>query len=207
MAKKIAIALAVGLVVALAVMVWQQHLRVQEAREEAARLGALLELAEAATEVARLEAEARAEEAEAATEALARARAEWEVQAEALQAESVALADEIATLVPAEVVGTEVAAAVQAAVDRLQANHAAEVQGLRNLLQLSDETIETIRIEAEARAAEAFALRAQVAVLEQERDAWQAAAQPDFLARLKSNAGLLGGVTAVATLATLVLSK
>jgi len=191
----------------LGLMVWQQHARADGARVEAARLE--IERDSVMAEVGR--ARSRADSAAMVTDslealrALERADAERRAWIQAQKADSLEAA--ITDLLPPDQVDAEVRQAVALAVGELRETYEVRLVAVHDLLRLSDETIETLQHQVLQEQAIQTGLRQALGLMEGERDAWRRAAEPSFFGRLKSNAGILGGVMAVTTLATLAVSR
>jgi hypothetical protein len=204
--KVVGIGILVAGVIASGFMAWQQHLRVQEAKVEAARVGA--ERDAALEEVARVQA---ALDSAVVADSLANAerlaeKARVEARNAVLRQRADSLVGAIGALMPPELVDREIAEAVQGAVRDIQVAHEEEVANLDNLLQLSQETITRLYRQIDLHQEANEGLREALRLMEVEKDLWQTAAQPDIFGRLKSNAGLLGGVSAVTTIVTLIVA-
>jgi hypothetical protein len=176
-----------------------------KAREAAAAEAAKFqEEKEAALEDARI-AEIRADSIARALDSIDALRQaekeEQERRAAILRARANALTDSISEMLPPEVVDAEVHDAVMEAITRKDAIHEEEVQDLRNLLIMTENTLERSRRsftdyqEAAQRAQES--LRRALAASEAETQVWKDAANPSFGMRLKKDALTYGGVALV----------
>lgn len=202
--KQILIGILVAGVLGLGWMAWQQHLRIQEAREEAARLEVERDLALAQADSAQAEADSIAREA-ARLDSLRLAEKERvERRNRALNRQADSLTTAIGELMPPELVDIEIAEAVQDAVMDLNMAHEEEVTNLTNLLSMTEVTLERIRTQSERQAQVNASLRRALAIETERADTWERAASPDFLGRLKGNSGLLTGAAAVGVFLTLV---
>jgi chromosome segregation ATPase len=180
-------------ILALVGMAWNQH--IQAVRAEAIVETLEVERDSALVRIVQLEDQATGAQTvvDSLVTELVTAKAESEVEIRVLEAR----ADSLGNAIISHSEPGPARDSTEALVEALFATHAAEIAEYQNLLTLSESTIQALQNQVRVEQQLNTNLRRALDVTTQQRDAWQMAANPGLITRIKQDAGLLGGAALV----------
>ena len=191
--KKLAIGLVVALLGAAVFLYMGQRERAQAAEVEAARIGVLLEQAEAEASAKEAKADSLARELVLLEEIRAREIAEAEARAREEAARADELEEAIGNLLPPEIVDAQVREQVLLAVGELRTTYERRLEDQVVVLRRTESSLATSMEEADSLRDANTSLHEANALLALQVEAWRTAAQPSFFGRLRKESGLLSG--------------